>query len=99
MKNLYYPQIQLDEAGHSKLSDCVIVASRRFTEMLNRGRLTKASDFCFSVVREICFIWRALMCTTETRLLLLQANSSCQVFEKVVREVFTNDGQLKDLKC
>ncbi|KAG0709956.1 hypothetical protein GWK47_023779 [Chionoecetes opilio] len=75
-------QIQLDEEQERvSLSDAVLVASRQFTEMLNRGKLTKPSDFCLNIVREICFMWRALMCTEETRLLLLQANSSsCEVF-------------------
>lgn len=77
----------------------MLVASRQFTEMLNRGKLTKASDFCLNVVREICFMWRALMCTEETRLLLLQANSSREVFVRVVSTVLTDDGQLRDTEC
>ncbi|KAG0718513.1 hypothetical protein GWK47_052322 [Chionoecetes opilio] len=43
------------------LSDAVLVASRQFKEMLNRGKLTKPSDFSLNIVREICFMWRALM--------------------------------------
>ncbi|KAG0729826.1 hypothetical protein GWK47_029541 [Chionoecetes opilio] len=93
-------QIQLDEEQERvSLSDAVLVASRQFTEMLNRGKLTKPSDFCLNIVREICFMWRALMCTEETRLLLLQANSSCEVFVRVVTQVFVDDGQLHDTKC
>ncbi|KAG0712976.1 hypothetical protein GWK47_001942 [Chionoecetes opilio] len=93
-------QIQLDEEQERvSLSDAVLVAWRQFTEMHNRGKLTKPSDFCLNIVREICFMWRALMCTDETRLLLLQANSSCEVFVKVVTQVFVDDGQLHDTKC
>ncbi|KAG0727943.1 hypothetical protein GWK47_033558 [Chionoecetes opilio] len=93
-------QIQLDEEQERvSLSDAVLVASRQFKEMLNRGKLTKPSDFSLNIVREICFMWRALMCTEETRLLLLQANSSCEVFVRVVTQVFVDDGQLHDTKC
>ncbi|KAG0715127.1 hypothetical protein GWK47_012673 [Chionoecetes opilio] len=93
-------QIQLDEEQERvSLSDAVLVASRQFTKMLNRGKLTKPSDFCLNIVREICFMWRALVCTEETRLLLLHANSSCEVFVRVVTQVFVDDGQLHDTKC
>ncbi|KAG0703184.1 hypothetical protein GWK47_024922 [Chionoecetes opilio] len=61
--------IQLDEdQERASLSEAVLVASRQFTEMLNCGKLTKPSDFCLNVVREICFMWRALTCTQEIRL-------------------------------
>ncbi|KAG0716829.1 hypothetical protein GWK47_008723 [Chionoecetes opilio] len=88
-------QIQLDEdQEHASLSDAVPVASRQFAEMMvNRGKLTKPSDFSLNVVREICFMWRALTCTQETRLLLLQANSSCEVFVRVVTQVFVDGVQ------
>ncbi|KAG0719137.1 hypothetical protein GWK47_051106 [Chionoecetes opilio] len=66
--------IQLDkDQERAPLSDAVLVASRQFTEMLNRGKLT--AD-CLNVVREICFMWRALTCTEETR--VHHANSSCE---------------------
>ena len=67
-------------APYSPLSDTELVASRHFTEILNCGKLTKPSYFCLSVVREICFMWKTLMRTEQTRFLLLQANSSCEVF-------------------
>ncbi|KAG0714791.1 hypothetical protein GWK47_013447 [Chionoecetes opilio] len=50
-------QIQLDEEQErASLNDAVLVASRQFTEMLNRGKLTRYSDFSLNVVREICFM-------------------------------------------
>ncbi|KAG0722905.1 hypothetical protein GWK47_043626 [Chionoecetes opilio] len=48
-------------------------SSRRcYSGQADQSPQTSASN----IVREICFMWRALMCTEETRLLLLQANSS-----------------------
>ncbi|KAG0725573.1 hypothetical protein GWK47_038394 [Chionoecetes opilio] len=64
------------DQARAPLSDAVLVTSRQFTEMLNRGKLTKPSDCYLNVVREICFMWRALTCTADTR--VLQANISCE---------------------
>ncbi|KAG0724678.1 hypothetical protein GWK47_040094 [Chionoecetes opilio] len=65
-------------------SACRIDISYLFIEMLSRGKLTKPSNFCLNVVREIWFMWRALTGIEETRLLLLQANNCCEVFVTVV---------------
>ncbi|KAG0725727.1 hypothetical protein GWK47_038061 [Chionoecetes opilio] len=61
-------KIQLNEdQERAPFRDAVLVASRHFTEMLNRGKLTKPSDFCLNVVKEICSMWRALMCTSRDK--------------------------------
>lgn len=93
-------QLQLDDdQNFSQLSVAMLNASRQFTEMLNRGKLTKPSDFCVNIMSRICFMWRAIMHTDETRRDLLQSNSSIEVFVKVVKQVSINDGQLCDTKC
>ncbi|KAG0702601.1 hypothetical protein GWK47_025057 [Chionoecetes opilio] len=93
--------IQLDEEQERvSLSDAVLVASRQFTEMLNRGKLNQnpqTSPLTSSGRSASC---GGLSCALkETRLLLLQANSSCEVFVRVVPpKFFVDDGQLHDTK-
>ncbi|KAG0721277.1 hypothetical protein GWK47_006485 [Chionoecetes opilio] len=49
----------------SSLTDAVLVASRQFTEMLNRGKLDQALLLLLNIVREICFMFEGSHCLSH----------------------------------
>jgi hypothetical protein len=105
-KKVYLDADTMLDTDDQALSDSVIVsefssdeilASRGFTERLNRGKLLVPSEFACKLTKNICNMYQSIVKNRDNRLTLFGCNNPRAVFSKVV--VSLSDTEYSGVTC